>query len=59
MKTNGQNQASAQPGDYEQLRRLIEQQVRHIARRGFTPKPDNATRQGWYKRLRRLLTGVC
>gem|GEM_PF-2987840 len=53
MKTNGYTSP-----DYVQLQRNIEQQLQRIARRGFSPKTDNATRQGWYKRFRQLLTGM-
>jgi len=49
-----QTSASNRQLDYEQLQRCIEQQLRHIARRGFTPKPDNAAPRGWYRKLKRM-----
>ncbi|MBO5540978.1 MAG: hypothetical protein J5980_08550 [Muribaculaceae bacterium] len=54
MKTMSQTSASNRQLDYEQLQRCIEQQLRHIARRGFTPKPDNAAPRGWYRKLKRM-----
>jgi len=57
MKTNGRHTIATQSPDYQHLQRLIEQQLQRIARRGFSPKPDNAVPQGWYKRFRQLLMG--
>jgi len=57
MKTNSQHLAAGHRADYEQLQRVIEQQLRNIARRGFTPRPDNAVPQGWFKRVRQILAG--